>query len=61
MNVIIIIEKGIQSFIHKFFKYFFQYLITGRLDDSSNNLILNLSSRYTNADLKILIYVCVYL
>ena len=39
---IIVIKKGIQSLIHKFFKYF-QYLMTERLDDSGYYLILNLS------------------
>ena len=38
---ITVIEKSIQSFIHKFSKCFFKYLITGRLDNSYYNLILN--------------------
>ena len=43
MDNIIIIEKGMQSFVNKFFKYFFQHLITGRLEVTYYNLILNLS------------------
>ena len=39
---IIVIGKTIQSFTYTFFKYFFQYLVKWRLDNSYYTLIFNL-------------------